>query len=74
MPLRAIRERLDRALDLSTGREGPEAHRQQTLRATIESSYELLGADEQLLLRAIAPFAGGVDLATVEAMTRPASP
>ncbi len=72
--LRAIRERLDRALDLSTGREGPEVHRQQTLRATIRSSYELLSPDEQLLLRAIAPFAGGVDLATVEAMTASGEP
>ncbi|WP_332644114.1 BTAD domain-containing putative transcriptional regulator [Aeromicrobium sp.] len=72
--LRAIHERLDRALDLSTGREGPEVHRQQTLRATIRSSYELLSADEQLLLRAIAPFAGGVDLATVEAMAESGEP
>ena len=59
MPLSAVRERLDRALDLSTG--------QTTLRATIESSYRLLTDDEQRLLRAIAPFIGGVDLATVEA-------
>lgn len=72
--LRAVHERLDRALDLSTGREGPEARRQQTLRATIRSSYVLLSADEQRLLRAIAPFAGGVDLATVEAMTASGEP
>ena len=65
-PLHAVRERLDRALDLATGRDGPEGQRQRTLRATIRSSYELLTADEQRLLRAIAPFAGGVDLATVE--------
>lgn len=68
MPLRAVRERLDRALDLSTGRQGNEDDRQRTLRATIESSYRLLTADEQALLRAIAPFVGGVDLATVEAL------
>ena len=41
-PLRSVRERLDRALDLSTGLEGPEAERQQTLRATIRTSYDLL--------------------------------
>ena len=71
MPLRAVRERLDRALDLSTGRRGPEDDRQRTLRATIESSYRLLTADEQWLLRAIAPFVGGVDLATVEVLAEP---
>lgn len=66
MPVRAVRERLDRALDLSTGREGPEDERQRTLRASISSSYRLLTADEQWLLRAMAPFVGGLDLATVE--------
>ncbi len=71
MPLRAVRERLDRALDLSTGRQGPEDERQRTLRATIDSSYRLLTADEQWLLRAIAPFVGGVDLATVEVLAEP---
>ena len=67
MPLRAVRERLDRALDLATGRLGPEDARQRTLRASIASSYELLGEPEQRLLRALASFPGGVDLATVEA-------
>ncbi len=71
MPLRAVRERLDRALDLSTGRQGLEDGRQMTLRATIESSYRLLTADEQWLLRAVAPFIGGVDLATVEVLAEP---
>ena len=68
MPLRAVRERLDRALDLATGRQGPEDARQRTLRASIASSYELLGEQEQRLLRALASFPGGVDLATVEAL------
>jgi predicted ATPase/DNA-binding SARP family transcriptional activator len=67
MPLRAVRERLDRALGLETG-QGFEQERQMTLRTTIESSYRLLTADEQWLLRAIAPFIGGVDLATVESL------
>ena len=71
MPLRAVRDRLDRALDLSTGRQGPEDDRQRTLRATIDSSYRLLTADEQRLLRMIAPFIGGVDLATVELLAEP---
>jgi predicted ATPase/DNA-binding SARP family transcriptional activator len=68
MPLAAVRARLDRALDLSTGRQGLEEERQRTLRTTIESSYRLLTADEQRLLRAVAPFIGGVDLATVEVL------
>ena len=68
MPLRAVRERLDRALDLATGRPGPEDARQRTLRASIASSYELLDEEEQRLLRALASFPGGVDLATVEAV------
>jgi predicted ATPase/DNA-binding SARP family transcriptional activator len=70
MPLRAVRERLDRALDLATGREGPDDDRQRTLRATIDSSYRLLGEDEQRLLRWIAAFPGGVDLATAEVLAR----
>ena len=45
---------LDRALDLATGRQGEEDVRQRTLRATIDSSYRLLGQEEQRLLRAIA--------------------
>ena len=36
MPLAAVRERLDRALDLSTGRQGREDERQRTLRTTID--------------------------------------
>lgn len=70
MPVRAVRERLDRALDLSTGRGASEAGRQSTLRTTIGSSYHLLSEDEQSLLRAIAPFIGGVDLETVEWLAR----
>ncbi|GAA2142692.1 BTAD domain-containing putative transcriptional regulator [Nocardioides koreensis] len=68
MPMSAVRERLDRALDLATGQGGPDDDRQRTLRATIDSSYRLVGEDEQALLRAIAPFPGGVDLTTIEAL------
>jgi predicted ATPase/DNA-binding SARP family transcriptional activator len=68
MPMRAVRERLDRALDLATGRSGPEDARQRTLRVSIASSYELLDEPEQRLLRSLAVFPGGVDLATVEAL------
>lgn len=66
MPLRDVRHRLDRVLDLTIGMPGDD--RQSTLRATIDSSYRLLGDAEQQLLRALAPFPGGVDLSTVEAL------
>jgi predicted ATPase/DNA-binding SARP family transcriptional activator len=67
MPVSAVRDRLDRALDLTTGPMSDEG-RQGTLRATIDSSYRLLTEAEQWLLRALAPFPGGVDLTTVEAL------
>jgi predicted ATPase/DNA-binding SARP family transcriptional activator len=74
MPVRAVRDRLDRALDLATGAPGDGDHRQRTLRATIDSSYRLLGAYEQRLLRALAPFPGGCDLATVENLAAEVDP
>jgi predicted ATPase/DNA-binding SARP family transcriptional activator len=74
MPLRAIRERLDRALDLATGSHAGDDGRQQTLRATINSSYRLLDDDERRLLRALAAFPGGVDLDTVEALAADVAP
>ncbi len=74
MPVRAVRERLDRALDLVTGAPGREDDRQRSLRATIASSYRLLGEPERRLLRALAPFPGGVDLAGVEHLAAIAAP
>jgi tetratricopeptide (TPR) repeat protein len=68
MRLREVRERLDRALDLATGRPGSDDDRQHTLRATIGSSYRLLDDAGRRLLRALAPFPGGMDLAAVEAL------
>ncbi len=68
MPLREVRDRLHRALDLATGRQDLQDGRQRTLRATIDSSYRLLADHERRLLRALAPFPGGVDVATVEAL------
>ena len=53
-----ILERLSQRLDLFRG--GRDADpRQQTLRATIEWSYELCSAEEQSLFRRLAVFAGG---------------
>ncbi|MFC7496062.1 MULTISPECIES: BTAD domain-containing putative transcriptional regulator [unclassified Nocardioides] len=68
MPPSAVRDRLDRALDLTTGRTGADDDRQRTLRVTIGASYSLLPEGARALLRALAPFPGGVDLATVEGL------
>jgi predicted ATPase len=52
---------------LSTGRRTAPT-RQQTLRNAIDWSYELLGEAERILLRRLSVFAGGFDLAAVEAI------
>jgi predicted ATPase/class 3 adenylate cyclase len=61
-----ILDRLEQRLPLLTGgpRDAPE--RQQTLRATIEWSYELLSAGEQKLFAGLAVFAGGCTLEAAE--------
>jgi predicted ATPase/class 3 adenylate cyclase len=62
----AILERLERSLPLLTGgpRDAPE--RQQTLRATIAWSHDLLSADEQRLFARLSVFAGGCTLDAAE--------
>jgi predicted ATPase len=58
-------ERLSQRLDLLKG--GRDADpRQQTLRATIAWSYELLSAEEQRLFRRLSVFAGGCNLGAAE--------
>jgi len=60
-----ILERLAQRLDLLKG--GRDADpRQQTLRATIEWSYELLSGEEQRLFSRLAVFAGGCTLDSAE--------
>jgi len=61
-----ILDRLKQRLPLLTGgpRDAPE--RQQTLRATIEWSYELLSEEEQKLFARLAIFAGGCTLEAAE--------
>jgi predicted ATPase len=62
---RQILERLSQRLDLLKG--GRDADpRQQTLRATIEWSYELLPEDEQESFRLVSVFAGGCTLEAAE--------
>jgi predicted ATPase/class 3 adenylate cyclase len=60
-----ILERLSQRLDLLKGGRDVEA-RQQTLRATIEWSYDLLSGEEQRLFHRLAVFAGGCTLAAAE--------
>ncbi len=56
---RALVERLERRLPLLTGGPRDAPARQQTLRAAIAWSYDLLGPPEQALFRRLAVFAGG---------------
>ena len=64
LPPKQLLARLDVAVGSPRSRDLPE--RQRTIRATLDWSYELLTADEQALLRVLAVFPGGFDLAAVE--------
>lgn len=68
LPPPALLARLDRPLAVLTsgGRDAPA--RQQTLRKTIDWSYQLLDADEQRLFRHLSVFVGGCSLQTSEAI------
>jgi predicted ATPase len=61
-----IVERLDDSLDLLSAGARTAMTRQQTLRATLAWSFELLEAVEQVLLRRLAVFAGGFGLEAAE--------
>ncbi len=63
-----IATRLDDALNLLTSGARTAAPRQQTLRGTLDWSYQLLAAEEQALLRQLAVFAGGWTLEAAEAV------
>jgi predicted ATPase/class 3 adenylate cyclase len=65
---RQILERLGSSLELLTSGARDLPARQQTLRATIEWSYELLDAHEQELFVRLAVFAGSFDLEAAEAV------
>ena len=60
-----ILERLSQRLDLLKGGRDAEA-RHETLRATIEWSYDLLSAEEQQLFARVSVFAGGCTLEAAE--------
>jgi predicted ATPase/DNA-binding SARP family transcriptional activator/Tfp pilus assembly protein PilF len=63
-----LQARLQRRLELLTGGPGDLPARQQTLRATLDWSHDLLDPVEQRLLARLAVFAGGCTLAAAEAV------
>jgi predicted ATPase/DNA-binding SARP family transcriptional activator len=68
MSVGQIVERLGEALDLLTGGARDLPERQQTLRATLDWSYELTEPAERALLGRLAVFAGSFDRAAAEAV------
>jgi predicted ATPase/DNA-binding CsgD family transcriptional regulator/transcriptional regulator with XRE-family HTH domain len=63
-----ILERLDDSLRLLTGGARAAPTRQQTLRAALDWSYDLLTEPEQAVLRRLTVFAGGCDFEAAEAV------
>ncbi|MGW5969009.1 BTAD domain-containing putative transcriptional regulator [Streptomyces sp. NPDC055186] len=68
---RQIADRLDDRFRLLTSGSRTARHRQQTLRAVVDWSWDLLDADERGVLRRLSVFAGGCDLAAAEAVCGP---
>ena len=66
-PVQKIAARLDDRFRLLTRGDRTALPRQQTLRALIDWSYELLSEDERAVLRRLAVFAGGFTLEAAEA-------
>jgi predicted ATPase len=64
----SMRTRLASRLQLLTGGARDLPHRQQTLRGTMDWSYDLLSAAEQKLFRRLSAFVGGCNLEGVEAV------
>ena len=68
LSVRALAARLDDRLRILTGGERTALPRQQTMRATIDWSYDLLSPPEQRLFERLSVFAGGCTLATAMAV------
>jgi predicted ATPase/DNA-binding SARP family transcriptional activator len=68
LSVEGIAARLDDRFQLLTSGPRTALPRQQTLRATLDWSYALLSAEEQVLLRRLAVFAGGWTLEGAEAV------
>ena len=67
LPAPAMLARWDAAIGLDAPGARDLPKRQQTLRRAFDWSYELLGDEERALLRRLAAFPGGFDIAAVEA-------
>src|SRR4051794_17735423 len=67
-PLKEISARLHDRFRLLTGGSRTALPRQQTLRAVVDWSYELLFDDEQRVFERLSVFPGGCDLTTAEAV------
>ncbi|MEP7045871.1 MAG: BTAD domain-containing putative transcriptional regulator [Ilumatobacteraceae bacterium] len=67
-PIQQISSRLNDRFRLLTGGSRTALPRQQTLRAVVDWSYELLFNDEQRVFERLSVFLGGCDLATAEAI------
>jgi predicted ATPase/DNA-binding SARP family transcriptional activator/DNA-binding CsgD family transcriptional regulator len=63
-----ISERLGHSLKVLTSGERTASHRHQTLRATLDWSYELLNEPEQTLFRRLSAFAGSFTLEAAESV------
>jgi predicted ATPase/DNA-binding XRE family transcriptional regulator len=67
-PPRALLARLDQRLDMLVDGARDLPSRQQTLRAALAWSHDLLGADEQVVFRRLAVFSGGWTVEAAEAV------
>ncbi|WP_327694433.1 AfsR/SARP family transcriptional regulator [Streptomyces sp. NBC_00459] len=71
LSLRQIADRLDDRFRLLTSGSRTVLPRQQTLRAVVDWSWDLLDTDERDVLRRLSVFAGGCDLPAAEAVCGP---
>ncbi|MCB0061127.1 MAG: AAA family ATPase, partial [Caldilineaceae bacterium] len=71
LPIEQIAARLDNSLNLLTAGSRTAPPRHQTLRATIDWSYDLLGDAERILLRRLSVFAGRFSLEAVDYVCGP---
>ncbi|MGA3018834.1 MAG: protein kinase [Bryobacteraceae bacterium] len=68
LPLKALLERLEDPLRVLVGGARDLPHRQQTMRATLDWSYNLLDPEHQKLFRRMATFVGGATIDAIEAV------
>ena len=74
LPPEELLDRLARRLQLLTSGARDVPERQRTLRHTLDWSYDLLPAEEQVLFEQLAVFVGGATLESIEAVCEPDEP